>query len=122
MERRPAPKLKQKRTDVSGDYHHDYSQFKEGQNAPDQHLTGQVMKMQKVEKYSPRARKVMLKKDLLKPIKPLPMEVPGHTQIGKLDKKNSKKLVIKVNEKRHEENLDKKPEPEPQPSKTEKLT
>ena len=47
------------------------------------------------------------------------MEVPGHHDIGKLDKKNSKKLVIKMNEKKHEESFDKKPQ---QPAKVEKIT
>jgi hypothetical protein len=45
---------------------------------PDEHYSGEATKIQKSEKFSPRARKVMLKKELLKPIKPLPMEIPGY--------------------------------------------
>ena len=54
----------------------------------------------------------MHKKELLRPIKPLPLEVPGNSQNYELPKKGSKKLVIKVNDKKNEENSDKKKEQE----------
>lgn len=51
-----------------------------------------------------------MKKEQLGPIKPLGnSDAPGHREpIGKLEKKPSKKLVIKVNEKKSEEGSGKK--------------
>ena len=56
-------------------------------------------KVNRSEKYSPRARRILLKKELLHPIKPLPADGPIQIkeQIGRLDKKGSRKLVIKTN-------------------------
>jgi hypothetical protein len=42
----------------------------------------------------------MHKKDMLRPIKPLPVDTPTNNHQYELPKKGSKKLVIKVNEKR----------------------
>lgn len=56
----------------------------------------------------------MHKKEILRPIKA--MEVPGNSQNYELPKKTSKKLVIKVNDKRNDESSDKKKEEEPKPA------
>jgi hypothetical protein len=61
-------------------------------------------------KFSPRQRKLMLKKDLLNPVKPLPIDSHYKEPIGKLDKKPTKKLIIKSNEKKSEEGSGKKME------------
>lgn len=49
------------------------------------------------------------------------MEVPGNSQNYELPKKTSKKLVIKVNDKRNDESSDKKKEEEPKPAIVEKV-
>lgn len=62
-----------------------------------------IAKMNKSEKYSPRTRKRFQMKNELGPIKPLPLDMPNPIPIKeplKLEKKPSRKLVIKANEKR----------------------
>jgi hypothetical protein len=82
----------------------------------------EINKVNRGEKFSPRGRRLLLKKDGMGSLKPLVMEPPGYSNkesIGKLEKKGTKKLIIKTNDKKSEENSGQKIE---QPGNSAKIT
>lgn len=125
---RPIPKLKQRKTDQVGDSpnYNEFSQFKEGSNYIDDRSVEEDYsakpKTSGGGKFSPRQRRLLLKKELA-PVKQMPMESFAHYKepIGKLDKKPSKKLVIKANEKKSESGSGQKMEQSP-PTQKDKIT
>lgn len=101
-QRRPNLRPTREKKPEHAEYKNEFHDFKEGDNyIEDNYQAPDMSKLVKSEKYSPRTRKrFQMKNEQLHPIKPLPMEVPANKEpLVRLEKKPSKKLVIKANDK-----------------------